>query len=421
MDARQMKTRMFLPALALIAIAAASLTAHAADPLPAELINIWTGAGERQALKVLADNYEAAGGKFINTPAPTGNNVMAMTVNRIVGGNPPTASTFAFSNIFADLLKKGQLQDIDDVAKAEGWDKVLPKEILDGMSFEGKVYLAPLDITSMNRLYYNIPALKKAGVQKPPTELNEEFFAALDKLKASGVIPLALGGNAQQYRWTWDAVMSAVGGKEHWLAVYVKRDSKAMKDETQRKAFETFRRLRNYIDKGSSGRAWQATTNLVASGQAGMQILGDWGKAEFEAAGKKQGVDFGCGLPGGLFVMTGDVLAFPKQKGGDAEKAQKLLAKVAMSKPVQLDLNLKHGSIPPRTDVAVVGNAGFDECVQIGAGVYSKGVSVVRNSALIISADAMGSIVDLVSEYFNTDMPTDQALDRYAAILTSGK
>jgi hypothetical protein len=33
----------------------------------------------------------------------------------------------------------------------------------------------------------------------------------------------------------------------------------------------------------------------------------------------------------------------------------------------------------------------------------------------------MGSIVDLISEYFNSDMPTDQALDRYASILTSGK
>lgn len=416
-----MKTRTIFAALAAISALAGGHASLAADPVPGELINVWTGAGERPILKVLADNYEAAGGKFINTPVPTGNNVMAMTVNRIVGGNPPTASQFAFSRIFDDLLKKGQLQDIDDVAQAEGWAKVLPKEILDGISFNGKVYLAPIDITSMNRLYYNIPVLKKAGIDQPPTELNDDFFAALDKLKASGVIPLALGGNAQQYRWTWDAVMSAVGGKDHWQAVYVQRDPKAMKDATQRKVFETFRRLGNYIDKGSNGRAWQATTNLVISGQAGMQILGDWGKAEFEAAGKKPGVDFGCGLPGGIFVLTGDVLAFPKQKDAVAEKAQKMLAKVTMSQPVQLDFNLKHGSIPPRTDIPVVGNTGFDQCVQIGAGTYGKGVNVVRNSALIISSDAMGSIVDLLSEYFNTDMKTDEAMERYATILTSGK
>jgi len=59
--------------------------------------------------------------------------------------------------------------------------------------------------------------------------------------------------------------------------------------------------------------------------------------------------------------------------------------------------------------------------VQTAAAIYSKGTNVVRNSALIISPDQMGSIVDLISEYFNSDMPTDQALDRYASILTSGK
>jgi len=416
-----MKTRMFRKALATCAMAALAVPALAADPLPAELINVWTGAGERQMLKVLADNYESAGGKFVNTPTPTGNTVMALTVNRILGGNPPTASQFAFSRIFDDLLKKGQLADIDDVAKAERWAQVLPKEIYDGISFNGKVYLAPVDITSMNRLYYNIPVLKKAGVARPPTDINDEFFAALDKLKASGVIPLALGGNAQQYRWTWDAVMSAVGGKDHWQAVYVQRDPKAMKGETQRKVFETFRRLSKYVDKGSSGRAWQPTTNLVISGQAGMQILGDWGKAEFVAAGKKPGVDFGCALPGGIFVLTGDVIAFPKQKTADAEKAQQIFAKVVMAPQVQLDVNLKHGSIPPRTDVPVIGNAGFDECVQVAARTYSRGTTVVRNSALILSADAMGSVVDLISEYFSTDMKTDDALDRYAAILSADK
>lgn len=416
-----MRTRMTAAALATFAIAMSATTSFGAEPIPAELVNVWTGAGERLMVKVLADNFEAAGGKLTSTPAPSGNEVMATTVNRILGGNPPTASQFGFSRIFDDLVKKDQLADIDDVARAEGWAQVLPKEILDGISFNGKVYLAPVDITSVSRLYYNIPLLKKAGVEKPPTDINEDFFAALDKLKAIGVIPLALGGNATQYRWTWDAVMAGVGGKDHWNAVYVQRDPKAMKDDTQRKVFETYRRLRNYIDKGSSGRAWQATTNLVISGQAGMQLLGDWGKAEFVAAGKKPGVDFGCGLPGGVFVLTGDVFAFPKQKSAEGVQAQKLLAKVTMSKPVQLGVNVKHGSIPPRTDIPVIGNAEFDECVQSGAAVYSKGTSVVRNSAMIVSPDAMGSVVDLLSEYFNTDMKTDEAMDRFASILTSNK
>jgi glucose/mannose transport system substrate-binding protein len=403
-------------------IAMTSTRAFSADPIPAELVNVWTGAGERAALKILADDYEAAGGKFVNTPVPSGDSVMSMTVNRIIGGRPPAASQFPFSKIFDDLLKKGQLADIDDVAKAEGWSNVLPKAILEGITFNGKVYLAPVNITSMNRLYYNIALLKKAGIERPPAALDDGFFAALDKLKAINVIPLAFGGDARQYRWTWDSVMAGVGGKEHWQAVWVQRDPKAMKGDVQRKVFETFRRLGNYIDKGSSGRAWNATTNLVIAGQAGMQILGDWGKAEFEAAGQKGGVDFGCGLTGPIFVLTGDVLAFPKQKNPEDDKGQKLLAKVTMAQKTQLDFNVKKGSIPPRTDVAVVGNPQFDACTQTAATIYNKSVDVVGNSALLISADEMGLVVDLVSDYFNSpDMTTDAALDRFAAILTSGK
>jgi glucose/mannose transport system substrate-binding protein len=416
------KTRTALAILAMSFAVTLSKESFSAEPIPAELVNVWTGAGERAALKVLADDYDAAGGKFVNVPVPGSDSVMSMTVNRIIGGRPPTASQFPFSRIFDDLLRKGQLADIDDVAKAEGWVNVLPKAILDGIMFDGKVYLAPVNITSMNRLYYNIPLLKKAGIEKPPTALDEEFFADLDKLKAINVIPLALGGDARQYRWAWDSVMAGVGGKEHWQAVWVQRDPKAMKGEVQRKVFETFRRLRNYVDKGSSGRAWNATTNLVISGQAGMQILGDWGKAEFEAAGQKSGVDFGCGLSGSIFVLTGDVLAFPKQKNIEDEKGQKLLAKIMMAQQTQLDFNVKKGSIPPRTDVSVVGNPRFDDCTQIAAKIYNKSVDVVGNSALLISADEMGSVVDLVSEYFNSpDMKTDEALERFATILTKQK
>ena len=129
------------------------------------------------------------------------------------------------------------------MAKAERWAKVLPKAILDLITFNGKVYLAPVNITSMNRLYYNMELLKKAGIEKPPVTAERRFFAALDKLKGIGVIPLALGGNATAIPLDLGRRHGAFGGKDHWLAVYVRRDPEAMKDGTQRKVFETFRRL----------------------------------------------------------------------------------------------------------------------------------------------------------------------------------
>ena len=44
-----------------------------------------------------------------------------------------------------------------------------------------------------------------------------------------------------------------------------------------------------------------------------MQIMGDWAKGEFIAAGQTAGKEFGCTVlrPGG-YVIGGDVFVFPK-------------------------------------------------------------------------------------------------------------
>ncbi len=45
---------------------------------------------------------------------------------------------------------------------------------------------------------------------------------------------------------------------------------------------------------GFSGRDWNIATSMVINGEAAMQIMGDWAKGEFTAAGKKAGVDYLC-------------------------------------------------------------------------------------------------------------------------------
>ena len=56
---------------------------------------------------------------------------------------------------------------------------------------------------------------------------------------------------------------------------------------------------------------------MVIQGKAGMQIMGDWAKGEFIAAGKTAGKDYGCTAlsnGSGGYVMGGDVFVFPKTK-----------------------------------------------------------------------------------------------------------
>lgn len=67
--------------------------AGAADAPKAEVIHWWTSGGEAAAVKRFADAYRAAGGVWQDTAVSIGEQARAVTINRIVGGNPPTRSS----------------------------------------------------------------------------------------------------------------------------------------------------------------------------------------------------------------------------------------------------------------------------------------------------------------------------------------
>jgi glucose/mannose transport system substrate-binding protein len=81
--------------------------------------------------------------------------------------------------------------------------------------------------------------------------------------------------------------------------------------------FTDLRALKALADDGYANRNWNDTTNLVITGKAGLQVMGDWARGESAAAGMKGVEDFGCmiGLnEDSLLVSTdGDIFVFFKQ------------------------------------------------------------------------------------------------------------
>ena len=55
----------------------------------AEVIHWWTSGGELAAVKVFADQFQAAGGTWVDTAIAGGANARTAAINRTVGGNPP--------------------------------------------------------------------------------------------------------------------------------------------------------------------------------------------------------------------------------------------------------------------------------------------------------------------------------------------
>lgn len=398
-----MRTLMTKQTLALIALCGTLATAHAQK---AEVIHWWTAGGEAAAIKEFASMYTKMGGTWIDTPIAGGGGAQARTVmaNRTMGGDPPTAAQYNYGRQYEEIINEGLLNDINDVATKGNWDKLLPEKIRNAVKVKGKYYAVPVNLHNENWVWYNKAVLAKAGA-KEPTNF-DEMLAAMDKVKAAGVIPLALGGQGWQEAITFRGILLAVGGQDLFLKTF--RD----KDTTTpgfRKSLESFRKLKGYVDAGSPGRDWNLATGMVIEGKAAFQMMGDWAKGEFVNAGKTAGKEYGCFMAGGPkmpYTIGGDVFVFPKQKSADSVAAQKKLAEMMISKEGQVAFNNKKGSIPVRLDVDT---SKMDVCAQMGLQAVKEG-RLLQGTNELLSPDAVGAFEDAVSKFWNTNQTVDEGI-----------
>lgn len=394
-------------ASAAVALAAAGALAQTATPPKAEVIHWWTSGGESAAVKTLADAYRGAGGVWVDMAVALGEQARSVAINRIVGGNPPTAAQFNTSKQFIDIVEQGMLNPLDEVALRDGWDKFLPETVLNVIRVKGHYYAVPVDIHMPTWIWYSKAAFKKAGIAAEPKTM-DELFAALDKLKAAGLVPLAHGGQAWQDNIVFTAVLTNLGGRELYLKVLRDRDPATIQGEAFRQVLLTFKRLQSYVDRGSPGRNWNDATAMLINGKAGVQFMGDWAKGEFSLAGQVAGRDYGCiaGFgPASPYIIQGDVLVFPKTSQPDALRAQKLLATIVTQPATQVAFSMKKGSIPIRTDVDA---SKMDVCAQQGLAIMKDKSRQLGNGEVYLTPDQNGALADVLTAYWNRNIPVEK-------------
>ena len=393
---------------AAVLIAAGAL-APAAHAQKAEVIHWWTSGGEAAAIKEFATMYNKLGGSWQDNPVAGGGGGAARTViiNRMQGGDAPTAAQFNYSNQYREAIAAGLLNNLDDLAKKENWDAALPDSIKTSIKVNGSYYAVPVNLHMPHWVWSNKAVLAKAGVTKDPQNM-AEVIAAMDQVKAKlpGIVPLALGGQSWQENILFRDVMLANGGKDLWLKVHKDKD---LTSPAFRKSLEDFRKLKGYVDAGSPGRDWNLATGMVIEGKAAFQFMGDWAKGEFINAGKSHGKDFGCALVAGPttpYVIGGDVFVFPKSDKPGVKEAQTKLAAMMYSKEGQVAFNNKKGSIPIRTDVDL---SQIDACAATGVKAL-KDRRLVESEGQLMTPDALGAFEDAVSKFWNSTQTVDEAL-----------
>jgi glucose/mannose transport system substrate-binding protein len=392
--------------------------ASSSNAKEAEVIHWWTSGGEQAAISKFAEAWQEMGNTWIDTAITGGDAARSTTVNRIMGGNPPTAAQFNISKQFVDLVEQGKLQSLEEVASAEGWrDFIYPKELIDICEFDGEFYCVPVNIHSSQWFWTNTAVWK--SINTPEPETFEEFIAAAPKLRDAGVVPLALGGQPWQEGLLFGVIFTSEG-YDLVQAVQKDKNVEALRGDRFRSVLERYRELQEWVDEGAPGRLWNDTTAMVVEGKAAMQVMGDWARGEFAVAGKVPNKDYGCIIPGKkkYVGLGGDVFVFPKNDDPAVKAAQLEMASMMVNPTVQADFNNAKGSLPMRLDVDM---SAADDCMK-------KGLELIRDPSAIMgdndnwnTPDFTNSFDDIISEFRNNPGYTIEAvLDDLESLLTSG-
>ena len=354
--------RRFLMATVFVGLTAAS--AFAADIKQVDMLHWWTSGGEAAALNVLKQDLAKEGYAWKDVPVAGGGGDPAMVALKamVAAGNPPTASQMLGYTVL-DYAAAGKMADLTATAIAEGWDKAVPAALQKFAVYDGKWVAAPVNVHSVNWIWLNKAVMDKIGGTEPKTF--DDLIALLDKAKAAGVIPLALGGQDWQEATMFDSIVLSTGGPEFYKKAMNDLDEASLKSDTMKKSFDNLAKIITYVDPNFSGRDWNLATAMVIKGDALVQVMGDWAKGEFKAANKTPGKDFLCyRFPGtdGSVVYNSDMFGM-FAVSDDRKAAQIALAKATLSKSFQSAFNVVKGSVPARTDVP---DTDFDACGKKG-------------------------------------------------------
>jgi glucose/mannose transport system substrate-binding protein len=392
----------------------AATTAHAIE---LEVAHWWTSGGEANAVSKIAEAWEATGNTWLDGAiAGGGDTARPVMISRILGGDPMDAFQFNHGRQAEELIEAGMMLDLTDVAEAEGWkDIVNPPTLLDACTYEGRIYCAPINIHSWQWMWLNNSVYEELGLPVPTSW--DEFVDTADEVRAAGKVPLAMGGQPWQQAGAFGVMAVALAGLEPWRAVNEDKNAEVAAGPEYARVFEAAAAARE-LQKGSNVQDWNQATNMVITGEAAAQIMGDWAQGEFAMAEMVAGEDYSC-LPGlgvnEILDAGGDAFYFPAQDDPEVTAAQKEFAALLLEPETQVSFNAAKGSLPVRGDVDL---GTVNDCTRRGLDILASG-NILPAGTTLISPDTNQQINDLMTEFWTTDMSAADAQARYAEIIAN--
>lgn len=393
--------------------AALMLSTAATAAFSTELVvyHSWSSGPEVAALNVIKSGIEAKGHTWedIAIPHNTGSNVNLM--NLVTGGSPPNVFMESSPGVFRDLSALGMGRPLTEFFNEMGYTAQFPDSVTKSITVDGEIMKVPTAIHIDGMAYFNKEVAEAAGVDPSAWTSLDAMFADFDKVADAGYVPIAIGGQQWQVGYLTHALAAATGGVDFYMDIYGSDpDVGAVNSDEMRDLLAALRKFQQAADEGSANREWNVTTNMVITGQALMQIHGDWMKGEWSAAGKTAGEDFGCiQIPGAqAVVVTVDSWGLLGGQSDEYDQAQLDFASVVVDPAVQAEFALEKGSTPVRLDAPA---SALDACSTEVLNILSDPERQVQNPHSMADADWQNSIWDVVFNFWSDpDMSADDAI-----------
>lgn len=257
-----------------------------------------------------------------------------------------------------DLAAKGNLfVDLKPYLDADPeWKEAVGEDAVETNTRAGKL-VSVSEQKSVAGYYYNTEMFDKAGIK--PAETWDEWFGNLDKLKATGVIPIALmtGENA----WTTNLILGSIIGTDGeagnaFMNTLHPSDYKTPEVTDALKKIQ--RMFEQYTSKDALGATYNVAANNFLSGKAaiianGIWMTSDFGNPEKAIEGLAGKIDIAVYPENGLYSVCDPGFMVLSKDKEHADAAVKLVKAHSDLEAQQLNFDM-NGNFPlsPKVNVS---------------------------------------------------------------------
>lgn len=175
-----------------------------------------------------------------------------------------------------DIVEAGQVKDLTDVLSDETMS-AYGEAVFEAFTIDGKIYGVPNSILP-GGIYYSKDLFAKAGIEDTPKTI-EELSAAVDKLKAAGIEPIALGAKDAWPAAHWYYFFSLRNCSQETMAKATERDFSDpcwLKAAEDLQAFADTKPFNEGFLTTSAQQGAGSSAGMMANHQAAMELMGAW-------------------------------------------------------------------------------------------------------------------------------------------------